>query len=108
MLVVYDEVYYHFATGMDLPDTRAAVEAGRNLLILHSFSKAYGLAGLRLGYGIAKPEVVARLEAQKNAFHTSSLALEAGVAAFNGHRARRKRTVANNDVGREAGYRQTT
>ena len=89
VLVVYDEVYYHFVTGLDLPDAKAAVRAGRNLLVVHSFSKAYGLAGLRLGYGMAKPEIVARLEAHKNPFHTNGLGLEAGTAALQGQRPRR-------------------
>lgn len=100
VLVIYDEVYYHFATGMNLPDAKAAVRAGRNLLVVHSFSKAYGLAGMRLGYGLARPEIVERLESYKNPFHTNRLGLEAGVAALQDS-AHVKRTVTNNTLGRE-------
>ena len=100
MLIIYDEVYYHFATGMDLPDAKAAVEVGKNLLVVHSFSKAYGLAGMRLGYGMAKPDIVEGLESHKNPFHTNRLGLEAGVAALQDS-AHVNRTVTNNTLGRE-------
>ena len=100
VLIIYDEVYHHFATGVNLPDAKAAVRAGRNLLVVHSFSKAYGLAGLRLGYGIAKPEIVERLESYKNPFHVNRLGLEAGIAALQDS-AHVERTVTNNDAGRE-------
>lgn len=100
VLVVYDEVYYHFVTDLQLPDAKAAVRAGRNLLIIHSFSKAYGLAGLRMGYGVARPDIVERLEAQKNPFQSSSLALRAAEAALDDAE-HISRTVQNNTAGRK-------
>ena len=57
VLIVADEVYYHFVTADDYPDTLAYVRQGKNVAILHSFSKAFSLAGLRLGYAIAPPEI---------------------------------------------------
>ena len=95
VLIVYDEVYHHFVTDMELPDAKAALRAGRNLLIVHSFSKAYGLAGLRMGYGIARVDVVARLESQANPFPSSILALAAAEAALSDDEHVR-RTVQNN------------
>lgn len=60
VLLVFDEVYWHF--GCHSERARAYQHLDReNLLILHSFSKAFGLAGLRLGYGIARPSLAARL-----------------------------------------------
>ena len=49
---------------------------------MRSFSKAYGLAGLRLGYGIASPDLAAQIHAQHRTFHLSSVSLAAGVAAL--------------------------
>ena len=99
ILIVYDEVYYHFATDKTLPDAKAAVRAKRNLLVIHSFSKAYGLAGLRIGYGLARPDITERLESQKNPFTSSTLALTAAEAAL-GDSEHVRRTVKNNTVGR--------
>ena len=81
VLIVYDEVYYHFASE-SLPDALAAVLAGKNIVVVHSFSKAYGLAGLRLGYGVARADIIERLESQKNPFHINTLNLLAGEAAL--------------------------
>lgn len=100
VLMVYDEVYYHFASNVTLPDVIAAVLAEKNVLVVHSFSKSYGLAGLRLGYGMGRPEIIARLEAQKNAFHVNALALKAGEAALTDYEHIQK-TVTNNTAGRK-------
>lgn len=100
VLMVYDEVYYHFVKGLKLPDVIGAVLAKKNVLIVHSFSKSYGMAGLRLGYGIGRPEIIARLEAQKNAFHVNALALQAGEAALTDYEHVGK-TVDNNTLGRK-------
>lgn len=99
VLVVYDEVYYHFVTDVAMPDARAAVRAGKSMLIIHSFSKVYGMAGLRMGYGIARADISERLESQKNVFHSSSLALKAAEAALADSDHIHK-TVANNTAER--------
>jgi histidinol-phosphate aminotransferase len=80
--VVADEVYHHFVQRSDYPDSITHVLNGENVIILHSFSKAYGLAGLRLGYVIAKPELCAQIVGQKRPFQHSSLALAGGIAAL--------------------------
>ncbi len=77
-----DEVYHHFVERPDYPDTLRYVLAERNVLIVHSFSKAYGLAGLRLGYAIARPGLIERLARLRRPFQQSRLALEAGQAAL--------------------------
>ncbi|MCB8944652.1 MAG: histidinol-phosphate transaminase [Ardenticatenaceae bacterium] len=80
ILVISDEAYAHFA-GDDFPDTTRYIHNGRNLLQLYSFSKVFGLAGLRLGYGIARPEIVTYLARLKRPFHLGRLTIAAGLAA---------------------------
>jgi histidinol-phosphate aminotransferase len=95
VLVVYDEVYHHFADPGVLPDALGAVLDGRHVVVVHSLSKAYGLAGLRVGWAVGAPALIARVAARKRSFHHSSLALAALVAAV-GDTAHVARTVANN------------
>ena len=79
--VVFDEVYYHFVDEAVRLDAIQHVLDGRNFIILHSFSKAYGLAGMRLGYGIANPVLAQKLSSVRRPFHLNQLALAAGLAA---------------------------
>ena len=57
VIVAVDEAYYEYATHADYPDSLDYLRAGKNVLALRTFSKIYGLAGLRIGYGITKPEL---------------------------------------------------
>lgn len=81
VLVVADEVYHHFVKDPAYPDSLRYVREGKNIVVVHSFSKAYGLAGLRLGYGIAKPELANYIAGLHRGFHQNKLALAAGIAA---------------------------
>jgi histidinol-phosphate aminotransferase len=81
-VVVFDEVYYHFVTDNTRADPIDFVLEDANIVVLHSFSKAYGLAGLRLGYGIAKPELAQQVSALRLPFHLNTLCFEAGMAAL--------------------------
>ena len=81
IIVVADEVYYQYVEG-DFPDTVEQIHAGRDVVIVHSFSKGYGMAGLRLGYGIARPELVRRFARFRLMYHLSGIALAAGIAAL--------------------------
>ena len=81
VLVVADEVYHHFVSDSSFPDSMQYVLEGKNIVIIHSFSKAYGLAGMRLGYGIARHEIADYLAGLHRGFHQNRLALAAGVAA---------------------------
>jgi histidinol-phosphate aminotransferase len=82
ILIVADEVYHHFVSSPDFPDSLGYVLEGKNLFIVHSFSKAYGLAGLRLGAGISTPEVAEYLTRLRKPFHLGSLTMAAGIAAL--------------------------
>ncbi len=85
-LVVFDEAYYEFATdgsAPDYPDTLRYVHAGRqNVVVLRTFSKAHGIAGIRLGYGFGQPAVLAPLRASGESFPVNLLAQVAGEAAL--------------------------
>jgi histidinol-phosphate aminotransferase len=83
VLVVFDEAYYEFAESDEFPDTLRYVREGRkNVITTRTFSKVYGLAGVRLGYAIAAPEVLAPLNKIKEPFAVNSLAQVAGLAAL--------------------------
>ena len=82
VMVVADQVYEHYVTRPDYPDTIVHVVAEKPVIIVQTFSKGYGLAGLRLGYAIAPPTITAQLRRQVRNFHLSSIALAAGVAAL--------------------------
>lgn len=94
-LVVLDEAYVEFLEHpMDLlPRLRSGGQP--NLLLARTFSKIYGLAGLRVGYGLASPEVVAAMERARQPFNLNSLAQAAALAALDdGEHVRR--TAENN------------
>ena len=105
-LVVFDEAYYEFVDAADYPDTLGYVRAGRkNVLVLRTFSKIYGIAGIRLGYGVACPEVMTALQAVRESFPVNRLAQAAGLAALE-DREFLQRTVAMNHAGRLYLYRE--
>lgn len=74
VIVVVDEAYYEYVTSNDYPDTMGYLRKGRNIIILRTFSKIYGLAGLRIGYGITKKEFVEEMNKVRQPFNTNSLA----------------------------------
>ncbi len=82
VLVVVDEAYYEYVTDPDYADSMKHFRDGRDILILRTFSKIYGLAGIRIGYGIAKKETVAEMNKLRPPFNTSSLAQRAAVDAL--------------------------
>jgi histidinol-phosphate aminotransferase len=83
VLVILDEAYTEFAAdAVDLPQGLDLVRAGHPVLSLRTFSKAYGLAGLRIGYGIASPEVVKRVRPTSVPYSISELARVAIAASI--------------------------
>jgi histidinol-phosphate aminotransferase len=81
VLVVADEVYFQFVDDPGYPDSLQYVLDDKNILIVHSFSKSYGLAGLRMGYGIAKPQTANYLAAMQRGYHMNAVSIAAGIAA---------------------------
>lgn len=82
ILVVCDEAYYEYVDADDFPDTVSLMKQYPNLMVTRTFSKAYGLAALRIGYGICQKNVVNDLEVVRETFNTSRLAQVAAIAAL--------------------------
>jgi len=82
VLVVLDEAYYEYVQRPDYSRSVDCVRAGRNILVLRTFSKVHGLAGLRLGYGMGHRELIECLNRLRSPFNASSLAQVAGLAAL--------------------------
>lgn len=80
VVAVFDEAYFEFLE--DAPDTIKYVKEGRNVCVLRTFSKAYGLAGLRIGYGLAAPQVAAVLQKARQPFNANAMAQAAALAAM--------------------------
>lgn len=81
-LVVLDEAYHEFVTDPAVPDGVRLAEGRENVVVLRTFSKAHGLAGLRVGYAICPPRVAAAIRAVALPFTVSSVAEAAAVAAL--------------------------
>jgi histidinol-phosphate aminotransferase len=84
-LVILDEAYFEYVDDPTYPNALEYVRAGRSVLILRTFSKVFGLAGLRIGYGISTSEIVATLYKVRMAFNTNSVAQVAALAAWDDH-----------------------
>jgi len=82
VIVVFDEAYYEYVRSSQLPDSMAYVKQSRNVIVLRTFSKIYGLAGLRIGYGITTPEITNLLNRVRPPFNANSLAQRAALAAL--------------------------
>ncbi len=82
VLVVLDQAYQEYVALDEYPDGLDDLKAGRNVIVLRTFSKIFGLAGLRIGYGLAHPDVIATLNRVRSPFNTSSLAQVAALGAL--------------------------
>jgi histidinol-phosphate aminotransferase len=82
VVVVFDEAYIELLQPEDQPDCLRYVREGRNVIVLRTFSKTYGLAGLRLGYGIAPEECIRLMQRVRQPFNTTAMAQAAALAAL--------------------------
>jgi len=80
IVVVFDEAYFEFLK--DPPDTVKFVREGRNVVVLRTFSKIHGLAGLRIGYAIAPGEMIEVLHKTRQPFNVNSIAHDGAIAAL--------------------------
>jgi len=99
-LVVVDEAYCDYAGGVDCPDTSTWLVEHGNLVVVRTFSKAYGLAGLRVGYGLSHPGVAEILNRVRQPFNVNLVSLAAATAALE-DRAHVAAVAALNREGRE-------
>ncbi len=105
ILVVFDEAYHEYVHHPDAPNLLPAIRDGRNVAVLRTFSKAYGLAGLRVGYGIMRPEIAETLNRVRSPFNVNLLAQAAATAAAQDSEHLHRTLVVNNE-GREYFYRE--
>jgi histidinol-phosphate aminotransferase len=82
ILIVIDEAYVEYIRDGMLPDSLALVRSHPNVVVMRTFSKAYGLAGLRVGYAIGHPDVIVALEKVYVPFTVSSVAQAAAIASL--------------------------
>lgn len=99
--VVFDQAYFEYVDDPDYADALQFVKQGaRNIIVLRTFSKAYGLAGLRLGYAIAHEEICRLLDTIKEPFNLNRLSIAAGPASLQDKKWL-QRVVESNKLGRE-------
>src|SRR5216117_2155491 len=93
VVVVFDEAYFEFLDHP--PDTLQFVREGRNIVVLRTFSKIHGLAGLRIGYGVATADLVEVLHKTRQPFNVNSIAQAGALAALedDAHQHETKRVV---------------
>ncbi len=97
LVVVFDEAYFEY---VDEPaDALKFVREGRNVVVLRTFSKIHGLASVRLGYGIAHPDLIKVLQKTREPFNVNGLAQAAAVAAL-GDEEHQRATKSLTDEGR--------
>ncbi len=82
VIVVFDEAYCEYVRDPHFPDSLGYVRQGRHAIVLRTFSKIYGLAGLRIGYGVTTSEIAGYLNRVRPPFNANSLAQRAALAAL--------------------------
>jgi histidinol-phosphate aminotransferase len=105
VIVVLDEAYCEYVVSDEYPDTLAILRAGRNIIALRTFSKIYGLAGLRIGYGFAPPVLVDLMNRVRQPFNTNSLA-QAGALAALGDKGHVEKSRSVNEAGKTYLYKE--
>ncbi|WP_335869714.1 histidinol-phosphate transaminase [Bacillus sp. 2205SS5-2] len=82
VLVVLDEAYYEYVTADDYHDSMDFIKRFPNLLVTRTFSKIYGLASFRVGYGIASSEIISKLDPLREPFNNNTLGQGAATVAL--------------------------
>jgi histidinol-phosphate aminotransferase len=100
VVLAVDEAYFEFARRSDFPDAIRWIRSRPGTIVLRTFSKVYGLAGIRIGYGIADRELASYLERARHPFNVNRLAEVAALAALDDEEHAR-RTLALNAAGIE-------
>ncbi len=105
LIVVLDEAYYEYVSDEEYPDGLDYIREDYPVIVLRTFSKAYGLAGLRLGYALARPELIDYIMRARDPFNVNKVAENAGIAALN-DKEYMKKTLENNKKGKEYLYNE--
>ncbi len=104
-ILVLDEAYCEYVMDEGYPDGLEYVRKGKRVIVLRTFSKIYGLAGLRIGYGIGDRELIEGMNRVRQPFNVNSLA-QAGALAAIDDREHLKRSIENNREGLDFLYRE--
>lgn len=108
ILVIIDEAYYEYVTDERYPDTMGCFKGNsKNIFILRTFSKVYGLAGLRIGYGIADSKIIEQMNKVRAPFNTNTLAQASALAALDDIE-HIKKTIEINEQGKLYLYKELT
>lgn len=102
-LVIMDEAYYEYAGAEDYPQTLPLLENYENLMVLRTFSKAYGLAAFRIGYAVGHESLIRQLEVTRLPFNTSAIAQVVALAALE-DQTFLQQCIAKNNEGLEQYY----
>lgn len=97
VILVLDEAYYEFVTSKDFPNSMDYLKGSKNVVVLRTFSKIYGLAGLRIGYGIASERLVFYMNKVRQPFNVNSLAQIGAMAALDDDEHLKKSQKNNQD-----------
>jgi histidinol-phosphate aminotransferase len=103
ILVVLDEAYYEYARGNTYPESIELLNEYDNIIILRTFSKVYGLAGLRIGYAISNKSIIENLNRVRGPFNVNAAAQAAALAALSDQEFVQK-SVRNNEEGKRYLY----
>jgi len=104
VIVVFDEAYYEY-TPDNFPETLKYVQEGRKVIVLRTFSKIYGLAGLRIGYGIGKKEIFTEMNRIRQPFNVNRVAQIAAIAALE-DKEHVEKSCQMNEAGRQFLYQE--
>lgn len=85
VLIVVDEAYFEYVTQADFPNALTFLSRFPNLIVIRTFSKLFGLAGLRLGYAVASADIADKLNRARLPFNVNAIAMKAGCAAISDH-----------------------
>jgi len=105
VVVVFDEAYYDYVEDQNYPNSLSYVLEEKNVIVLHTFSKIAGIAGVRIGYGIAKPELIGYLNRVVNPFATNRLAQVAALASLDDEE-HYKKVLKSNQEGKKYLYKE--
>ncbi|MBM3679243.1 MAG: histidinol-phosphate transaminase [Actinobacteria bacterium] len=99
VLTIVDQAYFEYIDDPDYPDAIAEhLEAGRRLVVLRTFSKIYGLAGMRVGYGVGPRDVIEAVGKVRRAFDVTSTAQEAALASLDDAEELARRRAVNREA----------
>lgn len=103
VLTVMDEAYYEYVSDSGYADSMKWFREGKDILVLRTFSKIFGLAGLRIGYGIARTDVITEMNKLRPPFNTNSVAQIAALSALKDD-AHVRRSIEINEEGKRYLY----